>query len=195
MAINLGRPKLTIELVPSSVWFSNVRSEVTPAEWNVLKRETSRRARYRCEICFGKGSKWPTEAHEVWQYDEDTLTQRLVRLIALCPTCHSVKHLGFAYTRGEAFLAKTLLHLATVNGWDEATTEQYVELAFEIHAIRSRLPWRLDISYLERFGINVPSILENQTVLALSRHSRRERRGDADFMASKPTPIRKERTI
>lgn len=32
------KPKLTIELVPKTCWFSNVRSNVTPSQWNKLKK-------------------------------------------------------------------------------------------------------------------------------------------------------------
>ena len=38
--------------------------------------------------------------HEVWDYDDARRVQRLVRLIALCPACHEVKHLGLAAKRG-----------------------------------------------------------------------------------------------
>ncbi len=64
-------PRLTIELVPSTRWFSNVRTEVSPEEWDRLWKAAARDARYRCEVCSGKGSKWPTECHEHWEYDDE----------------------------------------------------------------------------------------------------------------------------
>lgn len=42
--------KLTIELVPSTAWYSNVRSNVTQAEWDVLRKECYKKAGYVCEI-------------------------------------------------------------------------------------------------------------------------------------------------
>ena len=107
--------RLTVELVPSTCWWSNVRSHVAPAVWERLRRATAAAAGNRCEICGGRGRRHPVECHEVWDYDDTTRVQRLVRLIALCPACHEVKHLGLAAKRGRHGAA--LAHLARVNGW------------------------------------------------------------------------------
>lgn len=139
--------RLTAELVPSSSWYRNVRSNVSPDVWDQLRRSTYRAARYRCEICAGRGSRHPVECHEVWAFDDETRTQRLVRLIALCPACHEVKHLGFAATRGR--LDAALDHLARVNGWTRTDADLYAEAMFELHASRSRHDWNLDLSFLD----------------------------------------------
>jgi len=61
---------LTVELVPSSSWFSNVRSNVSKKTWDFLRKSTYKKANHRCEICGGRGDKWPVECHEVWDYDD-----------------------------------------------------------------------------------------------------------------------------
>ena len=63
--------KLTIELVPASSWFNNVRSQVTKYKWEKLKKYTFKRAHYKCEICGQKGRCWPVECHEEWEYDDE----------------------------------------------------------------------------------------------------------------------------
>ena len=140
---------MTVELVPSTCWFSNVRSEVSRTDWDTLKRLTSKAARYRCEVCGGRGSKWPVECHEVWTYR--TGVQQLVRLIALCPDCHEVKHLGLAESRGR--LQRALQHLATINGWAIIDARRYAEAVFELWAQRSNHEWSLDLSYLDRLNM------------------------------------------
>jgi len=146
-------PRLTIELVPASCWFSNVRSSVPLSVWEVLKKQTSKLTRHRCEICAGRGRRWPVECHEVWLYDDRTHTQTLVRLIALCPMCHKVKHIGLASVNGEFEEVRT--HLMKVNQWpQQSTAEAYIARAFEIFEERSRHEWTLDISYLKQFGID-----------------------------------------
>jgi hypothetical protein len=62
----------------------------------------------------------------VWDYDDGRQEQRLVRLIALCPACHEVKHLGLAAKRGRH--AASLAHLAKVNGWTTDDAEAYAEV-------------------------------------------------------------------
>lgn len=92
--------RLTVDLVPRSQWGANLAQALKGARWDTLRKETYRRAGGRCEVCGGVGSRHPLEAHEVWEYDEESGIQRLVRLIALCPACHEVQHIGRAGTIG-----------------------------------------------------------------------------------------------
>ena len=145
----IDRQQLTVELVPRSCWYSNVRSEVSAAEWEVCKRFVAGRSGNRCEICGERGPRWPVECHEIWEYDESQFgrhIQRLTGLIALCPACHTVKHIGRAEATGNFLPAAQ--HLARVNGWDEDETFTYLANAFDLWAERSNHEWQLDISYL-----------------------------------------------
>jgi len=94
-------PRLTIELVPRTCWFDNVRSAVSSTDWKRLRQQTARTAGWKCQICGGKGPRWPVECHEIWHYDDDRQCQTLTGLIALCPSCHEVKHMGFSGLRGK----------------------------------------------------------------------------------------------
>jgi hypothetical protein len=147
------RPLLTIELVPKTCWFSNVRSEVSKADWEVLKKVTFSKAEYRCEACGGRGSRWPVECHEIWHYDDTEYLQTLIGLTALCPSCHEVKHRGLANVKGRGDIADR--HLAQVNGWTIQQTQQYVEDQFQVWLKRSQYDWKLNISWLNQFDIEV----------------------------------------
>jgi hypothetical protein len=140
-------PDLTIELVPTTCWYSNVRSEVTPEQWDRLRRKCYSAASYRCEICDGQGPKWPVECHEVWEYDDRRKVQSLKRLIALCPKCHGVKHIGRMQSTGKGGVA--LRHLMKINGWSKKAAEAYIQKAFAQWSERSEHEWELDISWLE----------------------------------------------
>ena len=142
------RKLLTVELVPQGQWGANLRSELPKAEWDRLRKATYASAGHRCEICGGKGRTWPVECHERWRYDEDTKTQHLEGLIALCPMCHKVKHIGRSMAVGEGGQAKR--HLMKVNGWSEGETITYLEGVFATWQRRSSEKWALDISWLEK---------------------------------------------
>lgn len=152
-------PVLTVELVPRTAWASNVRTLVRPVEWEVCKRFVRERSGDQCEICGGRGRRWPVECHETWAYDDETLTQTLTGLIALCPNCHLVKHLGFAEQRGQ--LDSALHHLQVVNHWNRREALAYSEACFDLWLRRSKYPWTLDISYLETLGIDVQNIIDS----------------------------------
>ena len=138
---------LTIELVPKTCWYSNVRSEVSKGEWDKIKKIVSAKANHKCEICNGIGSKWPVECHEVWSYENKI--QKLERFIALCPSCHEVKHIGLATIKGRQDIA--ISHLAKVNGSSLEDASLYVQEAFGTWSKRSEHQWILDISYLDVF--------------------------------------------
>jgi len=150
--------KLTIELVPSTSWFNNVRAVVSKKQWDYIKSQVASKAYYVCEICGGVGDKHPVECHEVWSYDNKTQTQKLERMIALCPDCHMVKHFGFAQVQGKGMRA--LHHLMEVNKLTRKKAQAYVEQAFETWKKRSEKTWKLDISHLSEYGIDISKIKE-----------------------------------
>jgi 5-methylcytosine-specific restriction endonuclease McrA len=143
------KPKLTIELVPSTCWYSNVRSNVLSSEWDIIRKKVYKNAGYVCEVCGGRGDKHPVECHEIWEYNETDLTQRLNGFIALCPSCHEVKHIGLARIKGREL--ETLQHLAKVNNWSETKAKSVISYAFREWERRSRIKWLLDVSYIDTF--------------------------------------------
>ena len=145
--------KLTIELVPSTSWTNNVRTIVSKKQWDYLKSQVSSKAYNVCEICGGVGPKHPVECHEIWSFDNKKLVQKLEGMIALCPDCHMVKHIGLAEINGKK--ARALRHLMSVNKMTINKAEEYVTEAFKVWAERSKKTWTLDISHLEEYGIDV----------------------------------------
>lgn len=144
-------PRLTIELVPETCWVSNVRSNISEAEWDRIRKLVAKEAQHRCEICGGVGPRHPVECHEIWHYDDEKRIQTLKGLIALCPPCHEVKHIGLATLNQRGNLAEE--HLARVNGWTAAQAKAYVKMQFQIWEERSRHPWQLDMEWLTKHGI------------------------------------------
>lgn len=144
--------ELRIELVPSTCWYTNVRSNVSRRDWEKCKQFVKQRSGDRCEICGGRGSRWPVECHEIWDYDDERSIQTLVGLIALCPRCHEVKHIGRASVVGT--LDRALVHLARVNEWPMLKARKAYDIALQIWEIRSQYQWELDITFLEMLGIS-----------------------------------------
>jgi hypothetical protein len=149
-----GNPLLSVELVPSSCWYSNVRDHVNTEEWDTLRRWAYQQSGHLCAVCGGRGPKWPVECHEIWQYDDRNSIQKLVGLTALCPSCHQVKHIGRAglYNQGEEAKA----HLTKINGWTTEQTKTYLSLVWAIWKARSaQKKWTLDMTWLEPFGMHI----------------------------------------
>ncbi|TXG85758.1 MAG: HNH endonuclease [Spirochaetes bacterium] len=145
--------KLTIELVPETCWYSNVRSNVSRAMWDKIRHKSYALANHKCEICkdTGKnqGYKHAVECHEIWHYDDTTKTQTLTQFISLCPNCHTVKHPGLASINGKTHVV--LNQLMKVNKMSMIEAKSYLNSSYEQFEERSKYNWTLDISYIEKF--------------------------------------------
>lgn len=145
--------KLTVELVPKTCFCSNVRDHVSKATWDKLRHQIYREANNVCEICGEVGPRWPVECHEIWNYEDNHHIQKLIGLMALCPACHEVKHIGLAHVRGRGEVAKA--HLAKVNGWTPEKTGRYLSKVKKVWLERSEQQWTLDLTFLETMGVEI----------------------------------------
>ena len=168
---------LFIDLVPSTCWFTNVRSCVEASQWDALRSMVYRRAGNRCEACGAPRGRdrQRLEAHERWEYDGNTHIQTLRRLIALCWSCHRATHFGFAEVTGTSAEAKA--HLRAVNGWSSDAVDAHIDRAFALWDKRSTQEWRLDLGILTNAGIQV---------VATPSPKRRSEESTARLAASQP---------
>lgn len=117
------------------------------SKWDEIRRAAYAKAKYRCEICNGVGSKHPVECHEIWQYDDDKHIQKLVGVQALCPSCHQAKHIGFAEVQGR--LKQASEHIMKVNQWSKSQFEEYYREVCKVWYKRSQHSWVVDISWIK----------------------------------------------
>lgn len=127
-------PRLTIDLIPSSAWESNVRTRY-PEHWDFFRRACYRAAGHRCETCHADGRM---ECHEVWTYDRPPV-QELQRLICLCPTCHLAQHYGLATIRGLTDVVDA--HIRKVNDWTKRQLSAHIRKAMKTWEKRNDVKW------------------------------------------------------
>lgn len=150
------KPGLFVDLIPTTTWFTNVRSCVTPRDWDRIRRMVTRRAGYACEACGAtearEARRW-LEAHERWAYDAKNSIQSLRRLVCLCTDCHRTTHYGLAELQGNADDA--LRHLMAVNGLDLPRAKSHISRAIELWRARSLRTWTLDLDVLTDQGVTI----------------------------------------
>lgn len=140
--------KLNIELVPDSCWYSNLRSILSPAQWDAVRKEAYARAGGKCMICGKSCAR--LEAHERWEYDEEKHVQKLADVVAICRSCHEVIHIGRTQLMGRGREAEE--HFMKVNGCSYADFKKALGEANEAHIRRNKVPeWSLDLGYLKKF--------------------------------------------
>jgi hypothetical protein len=139
------------DLVPMTSHCQNVRSHVTPDVWKQIAKVTYAAFGNRCRACGGRGRQWPVECHEVWSYDDVKKVQRLDGMVALCPQCHEVVHFGLANVNGRS--EEALAHMSAVNQMTRSDCVDVVNKAIEVCRARSSFDWQLDLTLLDRCGV------------------------------------------
>jgi hypothetical protein len=142
----MSKLKLTIELIPKTSWYNNVRSHVSKQIWDIIRKKCYELAKHKCEICNSIGG---IECHEIWKYDDFKHTQTLIGFVSLCSSCHKVKHPGLAKLRGEGKLVED--QLMNINNWSRNQAIEYLINSFNTWEIRSQYQWTIDISFINNY--------------------------------------------
>lgn len=141
--------KLAFEMVPEECWRGNLRSFLSQAEWDVVRKDAYRRSGWRCSVCGAAGRM---EAHEVWAYDDGKALQTLTGVVALCSACHKVVHISRTQLMGGG--DEAMWHFMKVNGCSQAEFHEALAKANEEYLRRNRVEgWVTDFSWLkEHYG-------------------------------------------
>ena len=145
--------KLTFEMVPEECWYSNLRSILKPKDWDIVRRDAYARANGRCTIC-GRYTK-RLEAHEKWSYDETQALQKLEDVVALCHSCHEVKHISRTQLMGRGMEA--MEHFMKVNRCSQMDFHAALQEANDEYFRRNRVEgWVTDVTWLkDKFDIKL----------------------------------------
>lgn len=185
-------PKLSVELIPTTCHYSNVRTTVTKKEWDKIRFMSYEKANNKCEICgeSGKdqGYKHNVECHEIWDYNDETHVQKLIGLISLCPICHQVKHIGRAIAMGKHQDAYN--QLAKVNKWTPKEVELHILASFELHKERSKHEWTLDLSILLKEPYNLKIDVGSKRIFEVKKYKKKRKRSKTKT-ATKKVAVKK----
>lgn len=159
----MSKLKLTIELVPSTVWYQSVfklcQLTKQPEKWQEIKKKLFFEEGRSCWICGREGVT--LEAHEFWEYDEVAQIQHLTSIHHLCGLCHKIKHIGFwchTSTGLQKLVAAGLSHAALIQHFCEVnhcSPEIFAiheREAFKLFHKRSQVVWTQDFGKYDEDG-------------------------------------------
>jgi 5-methylcytosine-specific restriction endonuclease McrA len=144
--------KLSIELVPSTVWESSVYKLMSREVWDSIRNDFIKENGRKCQVC-GETSG-TMNLHEIWNYDDKKHVQKLEGFILLCRMCHHVKHIGLAgilANQGKLDYDKVIEHFCKVNDCTKKEFEKHKAKAFEIWRERSEYEWNQDFGKYKEF--------------------------------------------
>lgn len=148
--------KLSIELVPSTIWYANIHNYYKKTnqmnKWQELKQYLFETEGRHCWIC-GKENIY-LEAHEFWEYDDYRRIQKLAAVHHLCGLCHKIKHIGLwchshegpSKLRRQGLSREQLIqHFCHVNKCTTGDFLKYEDYAFVQWKQRSKFQWKQDL--------------------------------------------------
>lgn len=157
-----GGNQLFIDLIPKNCWFSSIRAVIHRKDWDTVRKYIYERANYTCECCGVNTKEDDTngriEAHERWHYNENTKTQKLIRIISLCQQCHQVTHFGLAQIRCKGEEAKQ--HLMKVRNINSVEAEAHINVAFSLWRKRNEIEWVQDLSLVTSNNIKINTTID-----------------------------------
>lgn len=160
---------LRMEIVPQTCWYFNLRKLFTVTKWGEVRNIAYAEYFYTCPFCkekfwdtsyneFTDEIKNPTggglHAHEIWVYDDDNHVQSLEGIVALCPTCHNIKHMFRTLKMVEEgnehiHYDDIVKQFCEVNSISPDEYEKILEFEMTLFYERSKHEWVCDIgSYL-----------------------------------------------
>ena len=194
MCAKSSKPKLLVELIPTTCHYSNVRTTVKKEEWDKIRFISYAAADNKCEICgeSGKnqGYKHNVECHEIWEYDNTNKIQKLVGLISLCPICHQVKHIGRAIAMGRTLIVYK--QLAKVNKWTAKQVENHILASFELHRERSKYEWDLDLSMLAEEPYSIKLKKNKTRIFEVKKYKKKKKKKPKNKTATKKAAVKKK---
>ena len=132
-------------MVPQNMWFQNLRQILTKKQWDEVRKDAFKKQDNKCFIC-GKTPK-RLEGHELWIYDFHNKTQKLDKVIGLCPLCHMTIHIGHSQLIGKESVC--VAHYCKINNCSIDECEEDYIAAWDLWHKKNEVDWTLDLSWLE----------------------------------------------
>lgn len=139
--------KIEFEMVPENMWYCNLRHILKKHQWDIIRKDAYKRYEYKCACCGRKVKR--LEGHELWEYNEDTKTQKLKDVVALCKLCHLTIHIGQAGLLGKT--EDCFANYCRINKCNLLECINDYNNAIEIWEKRNKINWKLDISWINKY--------------------------------------------
>jgi hypothetical protein len=144
--------ELTIELVPSTVWYSSLYRLLPKEVWDKIRNDITKNNERKCQVCGEKEGKM--NLHEIWKYNDVRHVQKLEGFTLLCEMCHHVKHIGLAgilANEGKLDYNEVIEHFCKVNDCTKREFEKHRTKAFDVWSKRSEHEWTQDFGEYGKF--------------------------------------------
>lgn len=146
-----GGQQLCVEFMPKSCWCKKIQYAVQKSDQTRFCDYVLGRVNRTCETCGLQDTQCNYQIHGRWSYDEETQTQTLVRLMALCDNCYESTHFGTTHFNGRK--QEAIAHLKKTNKYTDTEVQTHINDAYESLKQLNQYKWKINLSLLTENGI------------------------------------------
>jgi len=153
--------RLTCEFVPKTLQNKGLSVMLKGRMWSLISRTVKEINGYKCVVC---GDCFWLITHEIWEYDDEKLVQRLAGFMTLCSLCHRVKHMQGSLLRTGRDWNKIcyIRKFMRINGISWGECKSYLEAKLREWGVRSTKNWTIDYGVFgKHIRVEVPAIRTN----------------------------------
>lgn len=155
VSVRPGLCGLALQLPPSSIApFMDLPARVPQTDWLRLCAEAVAVTDGRCAVSGAPSNS--LACHEEWVYDGSSHTIILSGLLPLHPDVARVKQLERRPQDVPLLAREARALLRAINGWGVPEAHKYLERSKKLQQLRSKEPWKLDLSWLMQHGVHLP---------------------------------------
>lgn len=177
---------LNVEFTPKSCWCKKIQYAVKWCDRTRLNDYVLGRVNRTCETCNVQDTQLEYHMHGRWIYNEETHTQKLVRLMALCDACNTATHFGTAHFNGRKNDA--ISQLKKVNTFSDEQVQQHIDDAYAFVKTLNQHKWTVDLSLLTSNGIKCETEKQTSRWLNTSNKDSKTKKKGAVKTSQKNTP-------
>lgn len=149
------------QLIPPRAFGQKVKTVVGDYTWQKISKKVREDANYTCAYCDEyHPEKWGTDAHEEWDWDFETGTQKLKAIKCVCKRCHMTVHPGANNYFGRFDFEDITKNFCKINNCEEDFCANALKISRVYQSYLNQRDWKLEEDLAKRVKIEYLGIVE-----------------------------------
>lgn len=149
------------QLIPPRAFGQKVKTIVGDYNWQKISKKVRESANYTCAYCGEyHPEKWGTDAHEEWDWDFETGTQKLKAIKCVCKKCHMTVHPGANNYFGRFSPEDIIENFCKINKREEDFFTSALTISRVYQSYLNQRDWKLEEDLAEKVKIEYLGIVE-----------------------------------
>lgn len=149
------------QLIPPRAFGQKVKTVVGDYTWQKISKKVREDANYTCAYCGEyHPEKWGTDAHEEWDWDFETGTQKLKAIKCVCKKCHMTVHPGANKYFDRFDFEDIIKNFCKINKCEEDFCANALKISRVYQNYLNQKDWKLEENLAKKVKIEYLGIVE-----------------------------------